>query len=70
MFIVTAVAFFNVGFLAGAFMFAVGNARNSFDVWEVTNTEGHTYYLGDPLEVEAALHVDGLLAVRRLRVLT
>ena len=70
LFLVVVVVFFNVGMFAGMFLFACGNARNSFDVWEVTNRDGATYYLTDPAEVEAALYVDGQLRVRRLRVLT
>ena len=69
-FVIAAVVFFNVGMFAGMFLAYVATARNSFDVYEVTNGEGFTYYLVDPYEVEAALHVDGMLAVKRLRVLT
>lgn len=68
--VVALIALFNLGVLAGAFISYVGTANNSFDVWEVTNREGATYYLVDPVEVEAALVVDGFLQVRRLRVLT
>jgi hypothetical protein len=62
--------FFTLGMLVGGFLFAVGNAQNSYDIFEVTNLEGHTYWLTDPYEVDAALRVDGMLTVRRLRVLT
>ena len=68
--ILVAVVFFNIGVFAGLFMAYAATARNSFDVYECTNNDGHTYYLVDPYEVEAALHVDGMLAVKRLRVLT
>ena len=69
-FVIAAVFLFNVGVVVGAFLFACGNARNSFDLYEVTNTDGATYYLTEPEEVVAATHVDGHLRVRRLRVLT
>lgn len=60
---------FNVGVLAGMFMAYIATVRNSVDIWEVTNDEGHTYYVYDVDEVAMALAVDGMLAVRRLRVL-
>lgn len=65
----TVVVMFNVGVMAGAFMAYVATSRNSVDIWEVTNAEGCTYYVYDADEVAMALQVDGMLAVRRLRVL-
>lgn len=69
LFVVLVVVLFNVGVLVGAALSYIGAANNSYEVWEVTNRDGHTYWLTDVAEVEAALHVDGMLAVRRLRVL-
>lgn len=65
-----ATIFFTAGLFVGGFMCAVGTAQHSHDIYEITNQQGHTYWLTDPYEVEAALKVDGMLAVRRLRVLT
>lgn len=65
-----AAIFFTAGLFVGGFLCAVGAAQNSYEIWEVTNREGATYWLTDPYEVDAALKVDGMLAVRRLRVLT
>ena len=69
-YLLTVLIMFPLGVIIGILLFAVTSARNSFDVWEVTNRDGATYYLVDPAEVEAALYVDGYLSVRRLRVLT
>ena len=62
-------AAFGIGIGAGAIWMAWLFKTNSFDVFEVTSPDGYTYLVADVCEVEAALKVDGMLAVRRLRVL-
>lgn len=69
-FVACMVAFGAICFGAGALIFAVGCVKNSHDIYEITTPSGARYWLRDVAEVEAALKVDGLLAVRRLRVLT
>lgn len=68
-FLIAGVLAFNIGIVFGAVLSYIGHSNNSFDVWEVTNRDGATYYLTDPAEVQTALDLDGMLAVRRLRVL-
>lgn len=68
--LVTGLVAFNVGIIAGGLLAYISTARHSHDVWEIRNRAGDTYYVLTPEEVDAALAVDGMLAVRRLRVLT
>ena len=69
-FLACLVAFGAICFGAGALIFAFGCQRNSFDAWEVTTLDGEKWMFFDAKEVAAFTREVGLVAVRRLRVLT
>lgn len=59
----------SVGFMAGVVFICAWFVKNTGDIWQITSPAGHTYYVWDIREVEAALRVDGMLAVHRMRVI-